>query len=63
MLKAHAEVLRRFPRCAAADRAAHPERFKALATSCKAFGFRTATRSEERVADRTRQCFVHRFDG
>jgi len=58
VLKAHAEVLRRFPDALLLIAPRHPERFKALATSCKAFGFRTATRSEERVADRTRQCFV-----
>ncbi|HJT97915.1 MAG TPA: lipid IV(A) 3-deoxy-D-manno-octulosonic acid transferase [Rhodanobacteraceae bacterium] len=58
VLKAHAEVLRRFPDAMLLIAPRHPERFKALATACKAFGFRTATRSEERTADRSRQCFV-----
>ena len=57
-LKAHAEVLRRFPDALLLIAPRHPERFKALATACKAFGFRTATRSEERNADRAKQCFV-----
>jgi 3-deoxy-D-manno-octulosonic-acid transferase len=58
VLKAHAEVLRRFPDALLLVAPRHPERFKALATACKAFGFRTATRSEDRNADRARQCFV-----
>ena len=58
VLKAHAEVLRRFPDALLLIAPRHPERFKALATACKAFGFRTATRSEERNADRAKQCFV-----
>ncbi len=58
VLKAHAEVLRRFPDALLLVAPRHPERFKALSTACKAFGFRTATRSEERNADRAKQCFV-----
>jgi 3-deoxy-D-manno-octulosonic-acid transferase len=58
VLKAHAEVLRRFPDAMLLVAPRHPERFKALATACKAFGFRTATRSEEGTADRAKQCFV-----
>ncbi len=58
VLKAHAEVLRRFPDALLLVAPRHPERFKALSTACKAFGFRTATRSEERNADRSKQCFV-----
>ena len=58
VLKAHAEVLRRFPDALLLIAPRHPERFKALAAACKAFGFRTATRSEDGGADRTRQCFV-----
>ncbi len=58
VLKAHAEVLRRFPDALLLIAPRHPERFKALATACKAFGFRTGTRSEERNADRAKQCFV-----
>ncbi|HVT32959.1 MAG TPA: lipid IV(A) 3-deoxy-D-manno-octulosonic acid transferase [Rhodanobacteraceae bacterium] len=58
VLKAHAAVLRRFPDAMLLVAPRHPERFKALATACKAFGFRTATRSEEGTADRAKQCFV-----
>jgi 3-deoxy-D-manno-octulosonic-acid transferase len=58
VLKAHAEVLRRFPDAMLLVAPRHPERFTALATACKAFGFRTATRSEEGTADRAKQCFV-----
>lgn len=58
VLKAHAEVLRRFPDALLLVAPRHPERFKALATACKAFGFRTATRSEDGTADRAKQCFV-----
>jgi len=58
VLKAHAEVLRRFPDALLLIAPRHPERFKALATSCRAFGFRTATRSEDGHADRHKQCFV-----
>jgi len=58
VLKAHAEVLRRFPDALLLVAPRHPERFKGLATACKAFGFRTATRSEDGNADRTKQCFV-----
>ena len=58
VLKAHAEVLRRFPDALLLIAPRHPERFKALATACKAFGFRSATRSEDGTADRSRQCFV-----
>ena len=58
VLKAHAEVLRRFPDALLLIAPRHPERFKALATSCRAFGFRTATRSKDGHADRHKQCFV-----
>ncbi|HEX5122745.1 MAG TPA: lipid IV(A) 3-deoxy-D-manno-octulosonic acid transferase [Rhodanobacteraceae bacterium] len=58
VLKAHAEVLRRFPDALLLVAPRHPERFKAIATACRAFGFRTATRSEDGNADRAKQCFV-----
>ena len=63
VLKAHAEVLRRFPDALLLIAPRHPERFKALATACKAFGFRTATRSEDGSADRTQAMLRDRFDG
>ncbi|WP_395684056.1 lipid IV(A) 3-deoxy-D-manno-octulosonic acid transferase [Dokdonella sp.] len=58
VLKAHAEVLRRFPDALLLVAPRHPERFKPLATACRAFGFRTATRSEDGGADPSCQCFV-----
>jgi 3-deoxy-D-manno-octulosonic-acid transferase len=58
VLKAHAEVLRRFPDALLLVAPRHPERFKPLASACRAFGFRTATRSEEGGADPSCQCFV-----
>lgn len=58
VLKAHAEVLRRFPDALLLVAPRHPERFKPFATACRAFGFRTATRSEDSRADHACQCFV-----
>jgi 3-deoxy-D-manno-octulosonic-acid transferase len=58
VLKAHAEVLRRFPDALLLVAPRHPERFKPLASACRAFGFRTATRSEEGGAAPSCQCFV-----
>ncbi len=58
VLKAHAEVLRRFPDALLLIAPRHPERFKPLASACRAFGFRTATRSEDDGADAGCQCFV-----
>ena len=47
VLKAHAEVLRRFPDALLLVAPRHPERFKGLATACRSFGFLTATRSDD----------------
>ena len=58
VLKAHAEVLRRFPDALLLVAPRHPERFRPLATACRAFGFRTATRSEDGGANAACQCFV-----
>ncbi|HEY0232586.1 MAG TPA: lipid IV(A) 3-deoxy-D-manno-octulosonic acid transferase [Dokdonella sp.] len=58
VLKAHAAVLRRFPDALLLIAPRHPERFKPIAAACRAYGFRTATRSEEGGADPTCQCFV-----
>lgn len=58
VLKAHAAVLRRFPDALLLVAPRHPERFKPFATACRAFGFRTLTRSEEGGADPNCQCFV-----
>ena len=58
VLKAHAEVLRRFPDALLLIAPRHPERFKPLATACRAYGFNTRTRSEDTTADPACQCFV-----
>lgn len=58
VLKAHATVLRRFPDALLLIAPRHPERFKPIALACRAYGFRTATRSEEGGADPSHQCFV-----
>ncbi|GAA0718936.1 lipid IV(A) 3-deoxy-D-manno-octulosonic acid transferase [Dokdonella soli] len=58
VLKAHAAVLRRFPDALLLIAPRHPERFKPVAAACRAYGFRTATRSEEGGADVSCQCFV-----
>jgi 3-deoxy-D-manno-octulosonic-acid transferase len=58
VLKAHADVLRRFPDALLLLAPRHPERFKPVATACRAFGFHTATRSEDGGADPACQCFV-----
>jgi len=58
VLKAHAAVLRRFPDALLLVAPRHPERFKPFAAACRAYGFRTLTRSEEGGADPNCQCFV-----
>lgn len=58
VLRAHATVLRRFPDALLLVAPRHPERFKPVAAACRAYGFRTATRSEDGGADATCQCFV-----
>lgn len=58
VLKAHATVLRRFPDALLLIAPRHPERFKPIALACRAYGFRTATRSEEGGAEPSHQCFV-----
>lgn len=58
VLKAHTEVLRRFPDALLLIAPRHPERFKAVAQVCRNFGFSTLTRSEEGMATPACQCFV-----
>ena len=58
VLKAHAEVLRRFPDALLLIAPRHPERFRPVAAACRAYGFRTSTRSEEGRASPACQCFV-----
>jgi 3-deoxy-D-manno-octulosonic-acid transferase len=58
VLRAHAKVLSRFPDALMLVVPRHPERFKAAASLCRAFGFRTKTRSENEFPDATTQCFV-----
>ncbi|MGA9828500.1 MAG: lipid IV(A) 3-deoxy-D-manno-octulosonic acid transferase, partial [Rhodanobacteraceae bacterium] len=58
VLKAHTAVLRRFPDALLLVAPRHPERFRLIATSCRALGFRTETRSEDERPDPSCQCFV-----
>jgi len=58
VLKAHAEVMRRFPDALLLLAPRHPERFKPVALACRSFGFVTRTRSEDGEALSDTQCFV-----
>ncbi|HSE11575.1 MAG TPA: lipid IV(A) 3-deoxy-D-manno-octulosonic acid transferase, partial [Rudaea sp.] len=58
VLKAHAEVLRRFPDALLLLAPRHPERFKPVVLACRSFGFATRTRSEDGTAEKDTQCFV-----
>jgi len=58
VLKAHAEVLQRFPDALLLIAPRHPERFKAVIQVCRHFGFSTLTRSEDQLANSACQCFV-----
>jgi 3-deoxy-D-manno-octulosonic-acid transferase len=58
VLKAHAEVLRRFPDALLLLAPRHPERFKPVVLACRSFGFATRTRSEDGTAEQDTQCFV-----
>jgi 3-deoxy-D-manno-octulosonic-acid transferase len=58
VLKAHAEVLRRFPDALLLLAPRHPERFKPVVLACRNFGFATRTRSEDTGAREDTQCFV-----
>lgn len=58
VLKAHAEVLRRFPDALLLLAPRHPERFKPVVLACRSFGFATRTRSEDGTAENDTQCFV-----
>ncbi len=58
VLKAHAEVLRRFPDALVLIAPRHPERFKPVLAACRGYGFHTGSRSEDGTADGRCQCFV-----
>ncbi|MEO6688492.1 MAG: lipid IV(A) 3-deoxy-D-manno-octulosonic acid transferase [Dokdonella sp.] len=58
VLKAQAEVLRRFPDALLLIAPRHPERFKPIVAACRAYGFRTQIRSEDGGAAPACQCFV-----
>ncbi len=58
VLKAHAEIMRRFPDALLLLAPRHPERFKPVALACRSFGFVTRTRSEDKEAASDTQCFV-----
>ena len=57
-LQAHARVLGRFPDALLLIAPRHPERFRAVITLCRAYGFRTAVRSEDGLAGPDTQVFV-----
>jgi 3-deoxy-D-manno-octulosonic-acid transferase len=58
VIKAHADVLRRFPDALLLLVPRHPERFKPVSQACRSFGFVTRTRSEDGAATSDTQCFV-----
>ncbi|HET7779138.1 MAG TPA: lipid IV(A) 3-deoxy-D-manno-octulosonic acid transferase [Rudaea sp.] len=58
VLKAHAEVLRRFPDALLLLAPRHPERFKPVVLACRSLGFATRTRSEDGSATQDTQVFV-----
>ena len=58
VLKAHAQILRRFPDALLLIVPRHPERFKPVTAACRAYGFDTRTRSEDADANPACQCFV-----
>lgn len=58
VLAAHARVLQRFPDALLLLAPRHPERFRAAAARCRAYGFNTRQRSEEGLPGADTQCFV-----
>ena len=58
VLKAHAEVMRRYPDALLLLAPRHPERFKPVAVHSRNAGFVTRTRSEDGSASSDTQCFV-----
>jgi 3-deoxy-D-manno-octulosonic-acid transferase len=58
VLAAHARVLQRFPDALLLLAPRHPERFRAAAARCRAYGFNTRQRSEEGLPAPDTQCFV-----
>lgn len=58
VIEAHSQVLRRFPDALLLVAPRHPERFRPMAQLCRSYGFRTACRTEDGLADAQTQCFV-----
>ena len=58
VIEAHSRLMRRFPDALLLVAPRHPERFRPMAQLCRSYGFVTATRSEDRCAAPTTQCFV-----
>ena len=58
VIEAHSRLMRRFPDALLLVAPRHPERFKPMAQLCRSYGFVTATRSEDRCAAASTQCFV-----
>jgi 3-deoxy-D-manno-octulosonic-acid transferase len=60
VLKAHAEVLRRFPDALLLLAPRHPERFKPVVLACRSLGFAARTRGEDGSATQDTQVFRRR---
>lgn len=58
VIEAHSLLMRRFPDALLLVAPRHPERFRPMAQLCRAYGFATATRSEDGLPDPHAQCFV-----
>lgn len=58
VIEAHSLLMRRFPDALLVVAPRHPERFRPMIQLCRAYGFATATRSEDRLPGPHAQCFV-----
>jgi len=58
VIEAHSLLMRRFPDALLLVAPRHPERFRPMIQLCRAYGFVTATRSEDGLASTQSQCFV-----
>lgn len=57
-LQAHLQVLKRYPDALLLLVPRHPERFRMVEQSVRNLGFRTATRSQDRLPQASTQCFL-----
>jgi 3-deoxy-D-manno-octulosonic-acid transferase len=58
VIEVHSRLMRRFPDALLLVAPRHPERFRLMTQLCRSYGFVTATRSEDRLASPSTQCFV-----